>query len=154
VSDWTVGKARSTARDHAVEHTIGLNGRAIQAVVPNGTPEKTVGPRRAVGTSVPPEKRVGLAGGEHSPPEKRVGFDGKSYPARVVSQFESSTRFNRRASLSLVCHLVDNLASVERVLGRGRSIGQRLFIDPAESHLVRTAPCLIPAQVDVMHDPI
>ena len=72
----------------------------------------------------------------------------------VVSQFESSTRFNRRASLSLVCHLVDNLASVERVLGRGRSIGQRLFIDLAESHLVRTAPCLIPAQVDVMHDPI
>ena len=59
-----------------------------------------------------------------------------------------------RASLSLVRHLVDNLASVERVLGRGRSIGQRLFIDPAESHLVRTAPCLIPAQVDVMHNPI
>ena len=27
---------------------------------------------------------------------------------------------NRRASLSLPCHLVDNLASVERVLGRGR----------------------------------
>ena len=61
---------------------------------------------------------------------------------------------NRRASLSLPCHLVDNLASVERVLGRGRSIGQRLFIDLAELHLVRTAPCLIPAQVDVMHDPI
>src|ERR1700722_17392211 len=61
---------------------------------------------------------------------------------------------NRRASLSLICRLVDNLASVERVLGRGRSIGQRLFIGLAESHLVRTAPCLIPAQVDVMHDPI
>ena len=37
---------------------------------------------------------------------------------------------------------------------QGSKIGQRLFIDLAELHLVRTAPCLIPAQVDVMHDPI
>jgi hypothetical protein len=70
----------------------------------------------------------------------------------VASQFESSTRLI--GVLSLPCHLVDNLASVERVLGRGRSVGQRLLIDLAESHLVRTAPSLIPAQVDVMHDPI
>ena len=77
-------------------------------------------------------------------------------PRRKILHFGQNdpTGKFRRASLSLVCHLVDNLASVERVLGRGRSVGQRLFIDLAESHLVRTAPCLVPAQVDVMHDPI
>src|SRR5215471_5120717 len=77
-----------------------------------------------------------------------------SWGTRQCLSLKILTRSLVGPSLSLVYHLVNNFAPVERVLAGGRCIGERMLIDLAEPHLVGTGPCLVPTQVDLMYDSI
>lgn len=71
-----------------------------------------------------------------------------------MSRLGDPDAFSLGTPLSLVRHLVNDVAPVERVLARGRCISERMLIDLAEPHLVGTGPGLVPTQVDVMYHSI